>query len=80
MYCGGSICVLSLWSRLAFRLLLTPIEIGFIRQFILNANQNPNIALKNGAIMGNISLQLDNAAQQYFHDGIHGFIACSRKE
>ncbi len=40
-----------------------PVEIGFIRQFVLNANQNPNIALKNGGILGNISLKLDDAAQ-----------------
>ena len=72
--------MLCLWSRLAFRLLLAPIEIGFIRQFVLNANQNPNIALMNGAIMGKVSLELDDAAQQYFRDGLHGFIPSSRKE
>ena len=77
MYCGGNICVLCLWSRLAFRLLLAPVEIGFIRQFVLNANQNPNIALKNGAIMGNISLGLDDTAQQYFLDRLQEFIISS---
>ena len=41
----------------AFHLLLT------MKQTLsLNANQNPNTALENGAIMGNISLDLDKAA------------------
>ncbi len=80
IYCGRTICVLCLWSRLAFQHFLAPIEIRFIHQFVLDDNQNPNIALKNGAIMGNMSLKLNNAVRQYFWDGLHGFIECSQKK
>ena len=57
-----------------------PIQIGLVHQFVLNVEQNPKIALKNGAIMSSVSFKLDNAVQHSFWDGLHGFIACSRKE